>query len=353
VGDEPVANVNFRLSAGGEVTGIVQGPDGQSVTGTLVSTAPLENRSPGRIPAGLSEASTVANGDGTYRLEPLAPGEYTLYAAAPGCAEARQERVVVREGKTTKVDFTLTDASPQASRPDRGPELVVKLRTERVDNRFIDPDADLPLTLAVWNRAKETRELDVAYTVTDGDGGRVAEGRDHFAVGPQRVTPFTFTVRPGQRGVFHTVVRLQGGEVDLTKTLDFEVQRPGQAVAEAVPPALPSAIAIRAEATPPEGVFEIGGELPSFRVVVDYQEAPYQPLTLRIAVRNEQGHLVTEVQQPFATEQFRYTRCPVQIPVAVPGHYQVEFRLEAQEDLATTTATFSVRERAVTTATAQ
>jgi hypothetical protein len=154
------------------------------------------------------------------------------------------------------------------------------------------------------------------------------------------VTPFTFTDRPGQRDVYHAVVRLQGGEVDLTKTLDFEVQRPGQAVAESVP----SAIAIRAEATHPEGGFEIGGEPPSFRVVVDYQEAPYQPLTLRIAVRNEQGHLVAEAQEPFATEQFRYTRCPVQVPVTEPGDYQVEFRLEAQEGLATTTATFSVRE---------
>jgi hypothetical protein len=262
--------------------------------------------------------------------------------------------VVVREGETTVgVDFTLTESPPQASRPDPGRELVVKLRTERADNRFTDPDADLPLTLAVWNRTKEEKELEVAYTVTHGDGRRVAAGRDRFTFGPQRVTPFTFTVRPGRLGVYHAAVRLQGGEVDLTKMLDFEVQRPGQAVAEAVPASVPSAIAIRVEATRPEGVFEIGGEPPSFRVVVDYQETPYQPLTLRIAVRNEQGHLVAEVQEPFATEQFRYTRCPVQVPVAVPGDYQVEFRLEAQEGLATATATFSVRDRAVTTATAQ
>jgi hypothetical protein len=138
---------------------------------------------------------------------------------------------VLQEGETAKVDFMLTEAPPQASRPEREPPLVVKLRTERADNRFTDPDADLPLTLAVWNRAAETRELDVAYTVTNGNGGKVAEGRDRLTFGPQRVTPFTFTVHPGQPGRYHVEVRLHGEAVDLTRTLDFEVQPAGRETA--------------------------------------------------------------------------------------------------------------------------
>jgi hypothetical protein len=101
------------------------------------------------------------------------------------------------------------------------------LAPPRADNRFTDPKADLPLTLAVWNRTKEPKELEVDFTVTHGDGGRVAEGRDRLITGPQRVTPFTFTVRPGQPGRYHVEVRLQGETVDLTKTLDFEVQPAG------------------------------------------------------------------------------------------------------------------------------
>jgi hypothetical protein len=97
-------------------------------------------------------------------------------------------------------------------------------------------------------------------------------------------------------------------------------------------------------------VFEIGGEPPSFSVVVDYHDAPYQWLTLEVAARDDRGNLILEGEEPFATEKFRYTRCPVRVPVAEPGHYQVEFRLAAQEGLATATATatatFSVRERA-------
>jgi hypothetical protein len=216
--------VDFRLSTGGKVAGTVVGPGGQPVGGALVSTLSQESAGGGRVPAGLSMMATNTNGDGTYTLASLAPGEYTLYVNAPGCAETPQEGIVVGEGETTKVDFMLTEAPPQARRPDPGRELVVKLRTERVDNRFTDPGADLPLTLAVWNRAAETRELEVTYTVTNGARAHVAEGRGRLTAGPRQVTPFTFVVQPGQAGVYHVVVRLQGEAVDQTKTLDFEVQ---------------------------------------------------------------------------------------------------------------------------------
>ena len=82
----------------------------------------------------------------------------------------------------------------------------------------------MPITLSVWNRAEEARELEVAYSVTNGDGGRVAEGREDLTFGPQRVTPFTFTVRPRKPGTYHVAVELQGVEVDLTRTLDLEVE---------------------------------------------------------------------------------------------------------------------------------
>jgi protocatechuate 3,4-dioxygenase beta subunit len=102
VGDEPVAGVDFHLSAGGRVTGAVVGPDGQPVGGARVSTASVENQWTAQIPAGLSGASTTTRRDGTYTLEHLAPGEYTLYAVAPGYMEARQEHMVVRGGETTE-----------------------------------------------------------------------------------------------------------------------------------------------------------------------------------------------------------------------------------------------------------
>jgi hypothetical protein len=100
--------VDFRLSAGGRVTGTALGPDGRPVAGAQVFTASLKNGWAVRIPTGLSGTSAITNEDGTYTLAPLSPGEYTLYASALGCAEARKKRVVVREGKTTPgVNWTL------------------------------------------------------------------------------------------------------------------------------------------------------------------------------------------------------------------------------------------------------
>jgi hypothetical protein len=109
VGDEPVAGVDFRLSAGGNVTGTVVGPDGQPLADAQVSTAPVESEWPVWLPAGLSWISTTTDEDGAYTLEHLAPGEYTLYLSVPGCAEATREKVVVREGETTAgVDWRVT-----------------------------------------------------------------------------------------------------------------------------------------------------------------------------------------------------------------------------------------------------
>ena len=105
--------------------------------------------------------------------------------------------------------------------------LLALLSTERIDNRFTDPEGDLPITLAVWNRTPELQELEVTYSVTDDDGNRVAAGQESYLVDSQGVTPFNFTVRPGKPGIFHVVFQLQGEHMELTRTLDFEVQEGG------------------------------------------------------------------------------------------------------------------------------
>jgi len=100
-GEEGV--MDFRLSVGGRVTGTVLGPQGEPLAGAWVSTVPwgTGGLTPEFLPAGLSLQTTSVQEDGSYTLAPLAPGEYTLYAGAPGYVEAQREGVRVWEGETT------------------------------------------------------------------------------------------------------------------------------------------------------------------------------------------------------------------------------------------------------------
>jgi protocatechuate 3,4-dioxygenase beta subunit len=107
--DAPTTGIDATLPAGGTVTGVVTEADGQTpIAGAEVGTVPADRRYSAPPPGqGWVRGTTLE--DGTYLLEPLAPGEYTLYAWAPGWQEAQRQRVVVRDGETTDgIDFALT-----------------------------------------------------------------------------------------------------------------------------------------------------------------------------------------------------------------------------------------------------
>jgi len=107
LGETPREGLDFRLPVGGTVTGRVTKPDGAAIADAWVKTYPGGDWNVPLAP-GLSYGWTGAKADGTYTLEHLAPGAYTLYAWAPGWAEAQKENVVVREGETTEgIDFVL------------------------------------------------------------------------------------------------------------------------------------------------------------------------------------------------------------------------------------------------------
>jgi len=107
LGETPREGLDFRPPVGGTVTGRVTKPDGAAIADAWVKTYPGGDWNVPLAP-GLSYGWTGAKADGTYTLEHLAPGAYTLYAWAPGWAEAQKENVVVREGETTEgIDFVL------------------------------------------------------------------------------------------------------------------------------------------------------------------------------------------------------------------------------------------------------
>ncbi|MCU0727161.1 MAG: carboxypeptidase-like regulatory domain-containing protein [Planctomycetes bacterium] len=69
--------LEFVVGAGREITGSVTGPDGQGVSGAQVSAVPAPGASGSSRQAGTS-------GDGSFRLQGLAPGVYTVTVSAPG-----------------------------------------------------------------------------------------------------------------------------------------------------------------------------------------------------------------------------------------------------------------------------
>jgi hypothetical protein len=100
--------------ATGSISGTVSAPASRSVdpldsSGTEVSGGAV------RINATndkFQDFRTTANADGTYKLDGLDPGTYTVVVVGAGLAPVVQKSVTVTDGKDTPMDFKLTEAQP-------------------------------------------------------------------------------------------------------------------------------------------------------------------------------------------------------------------------------------------------
>lgn len=102
VPEAPEAQADILLPAHG-ISGRVLDESGKPFAGAFV-TAVREGASPSD-PSG--RAFAAADAAGAYAIEGLAPGTYRLTATAPGYRVAEAYPVVVQEGPTPPVDFTL------------------------------------------------------------------------------------------------------------------------------------------------------------------------------------------------------------------------------------------------------
>lgn len=160
-----------------------------------------------------------------------------------------------------------------------------------------------------------------------------------FSVAVQHTTDVHVAV---VEGTVRLTNRLGSAKVRAGEEATAGADSPPALLSRPSPPPTATVIQIRAELANPDGVFQAATDTPTFNLVVNYHNAPYQPLTLRATVTNERGEVVTEIQEPIATEQYRHTRRPVKIPVAEPGKYRVRFSLEAKDGAAETKAAFSI-----------
>src|SRR2546423_1343025 len=88
--------------AAATVSGTVKVPDGYSLDETTVTVNDANNR--------LYRVQT--EDDGTYKIEGVAPGPYTLTVQAKGSELTPIENLVLADGQTLKQDLTLTPAKP-------------------------------------------------------------------------------------------------------------------------------------------------------------------------------------------------------------------------------------------------
>lgn len=93
------------------------------------------------------EETTVADGNGQWRIANLPPGTYTVKAELPGFSTIIRERLVAVAGAQISADFSLTISALQETLTVRGASEVVDVRSTRqvhtVDTKLIE---DVPLT---------------------------------------------------------------------------------------------------------------------------------------------------------------------------------------------------------------
>lgn len=92
-----------QLSSTGTVSGTVIAPDGNPVSGAVVTLSGIEG-----------PAHTVTSAqDGSFLIKELPSGTYTLKATSPGFAVHDESSVIVAVGRTTHLSIRLTVASTQ------------------------------------------------------------------------------------------------------------------------------------------------------------------------------------------------------------------------------------------------
>jgi Carboxypeptidase regulatory-like domain/PDZ domain len=100
--------VVISLARGGAIAGVVTGR-GQPLGHFTVHV--VQRSAPGGGPGGRidfwEQGMRVVSADGSYRIADLAPGRYSVTAAAPGLAPVEQPDVVVAPGRETRVDLAL------------------------------------------------------------------------------------------------------------------------------------------------------------------------------------------------------------------------------------------------------
>jgi carboxypeptidase family protein len=98
-----IVTLASQALATGTITGTLKAPTGWSLDGTWVTAYDANNH--------LFRTMDIA-ADGTYKIDSVDPGTYTLSVAARGLEVAPIQNLVLADGQTLKQDLTLTPAKP-------------------------------------------------------------------------------------------------------------------------------------------------------------------------------------------------------------------------------------------------
>lgn len=128
------------------ITGQVMAQSHSTITGIVYTSdgnpAPYVN-------VGILELGkgTITNEDGTFTIQRLSPGTYTLRTTYVGL-QTQEKKVVVRAGRDSRVEFSLTESADQLS------EVVVKGTNKAVSvGKSTIASLDLPQTVGVVSSA--------------------------------------------------------------------------------------------------------------------------------------------------------------------------------------------------------
>lgn len=128
--------IGAQSSSGGVVAGSVVASDGAPVSGVAVSLREVDGPS----------SSTFSGADGTFAVEHLASGAYTLTASAPGFAPYQESGVNVAIGRTTRVAVHLVLAAAQETvTVSASPSALDTTQTSSVVNVDRDRVEELPI----------------------------------------------------------------------------------------------------------------------------------------------------------------------------------------------------------------